>query len=163
MQGMKAMVLTLPDPRGGRRKEYEMRKKNGVNLVPSTVGGFLQAVRHLQQGGFVATGIDRPIPQPRIRPQFFGRPASLPLHHIFLAIKAKVPVMLMVTIRRPDGTNCVFSTDRMEMDSYPDRETEVRRNAEKVLGVAEEYIRMAPQQWSVSLPVWPEVADGISQ
>src|SRR6266498_5789428 len=32
-QGFKTIVLTIPDPQGGRRMEYEMRRKIGMNLV----------------------------------------------------------------------------------------------------------------------------------
>jgi hypothetical protein len=45
----------------------------------------------------------------------------------------------------------------MEMETHPDRETEALRNAERVLRVAEGFIRQAPAQWSVSLPVWPDM------
>jgi hypothetical protein len=45
------------------------------------------------------------------------------------------------------------------MDSYPEPEAGMLHNAEKVLAVAEEFIRQAPQQWSVPLPVWPQVMD----
>ncbi len=161
MQGMKPLVLTIPDPQGGRHVEYESRKKAGANMLPVSVGALRQALRHLQRGGFVATGIDRPIPEPRIRPRFFGRPASLPVHYIFLAIKAKVPVMVVATIRQPDGRHCIFSSGLVEMDPHPEEEMETLRNAEKVLGVAEEFIRRVPEQWSVSLPVWPEALESV--
>ena len=105
------------------------------------------------------TGIDRPIPEPKACPRFFGRPAALPMHHVFLAAKAQVPVMVMVTIQQPDGKYHVMTSEPIEMDPHPDREVEALQNAEKVLRVAARYIQKAPQQWSVSLPVWPETLD----
>jgi lauroyl/myristoyl acyltransferase len=156
-QGMKPFVLTIPEPRGGRRMEFEMRRRTGMNLVPVSVGALRQALRHLQQGGVILTGIDRPIPDPKANPRFFGHPAALPMHHIFLAIKAKVPVMIMVTNFQADGKYHVLTSDLIEMDPHPDREQEMLQNAEKVLCVAEKFIRQVPEQWSVSLPVWPEI------
>lgn len=94
-----------------------------------------------------------------IRPRFFGRPAMLPTHHIFLAAKARVPVMLISTHLRPDGKYQIFTSDRIELDHDPDREKGMKLNAEKVLQVAEGFVRRAPQQWSMSLPVWPEALD----
>jgi lauroyl/myristoyl acyltransferase len=161
MGGMKPLVLTIPDPRGAHRMEFESRKKAGVNLLPASVGAIRKALRHLQRGGLVATGIDRPIPRPKIRPRFFGRPAALPLHYIFLALQADVPLMMMTTIRGPGGTHFVSTSPMMEMEPHPDREIEAQRNAEKVLRVAEEIIRKTPTQWTVPLPVWPEVLDRI--
>jgi KDO2-lipid IV(A) lauroyltransferase len=155
-QGMKPLALTIPNPQGGRRLEYEERKNSGMNLVPASFVALRRALRHLQQGGIVMTGIDRPIPAPRVRPRFFGRPAALPIHHISLAVKARVPVMIMLTTLHRDGKYHVLTSDAIEMDPHGDRTTEEVQNAEKVLGMAERFIRQAPQQWSISLPVWPE-------
>jgi lauroyl/myristoyl acyltransferase len=70
--GMKLLVITLPDPKGGRRVEYEIRQRTGLNLAPASVSAFRQAVKHLQRGGLVLTGIDRPIEKPDVTPRFFG-------------------------------------------------------------------------------------------
>ncbi len=158
-EGMKPLALTIPEPRGGRRMEYEMRKKTGMNLVPVSVGAFRQAIRHLQQGGMVVTGIDRPIPGPEACPRFFGRPAALPMHHIFLATKAPAPLTVAVANLQEDGKYHVFASDPIEMDPHPDPQAGMLRNAEKVLAVAEEFIRRCPRQWSVPLPVWPQLMD----
>lgn len=161
VQGMKPIVLTIPNPQGSRRKEFEMRKRTGINLVPVSMSAFRQALRYLQQGGIVLTGIDRPTPQPKASPYFFGRPAALPMHHIFLALKARVPVMIIVANHQADGKYHVLTSDLIEMDPDPDRERETLQNAEKVLRLAEEFIRQAPEQWSVPLPVWPEIMDQV--
>jgi lauroyl/myristoyl acyltransferase len=157
--GMKPLVLTIPDPKGGRRVEYEIRKRTGMNLLPASVGAFRQALKHLQRGGMVLTGIDRPIDDPEVRPLFFGRLAALPIHHVFLARKARVPIMITVTYLQPDGKYHVFASDLIEMDFCPNSDEAILRNAEKVLAIAETFIRRAPQQWSVPLPVWPESMD----
>jgi KDO2-lipid IV(A) lauroyltransferase len=158
-QGIEPLVLTVPDPRGGRRAEYEMRRQIGMNLVPATVAGLRRALRHLQQGGAVLTGIDRPISRPRLLPCFFGRPAALPVHHIFLATRARVPVAVAAAMLETDGKYHVRITDLVEMDGGHDQEIETLRNAETVLRMAEGFIRQAPQQWSVPLPVWPSTLD----
>jgi KDO2-lipid IV(A) lauroyltransferase len=154
-KGLRPLLLTIPDPQGGRRIEFEIRRKAGMNLMPPSFSALRQAIRHLQQGGAVMTGMDRPVPDPDVRPLFFGRPARLPTHHISLALKANVPV-IMATFRKPDGKSYVYISDLIEMDHYPNRQEELLRNAEKVLRVGEGFIRQAPEQWSISLPVWPE-------
>jgi KDO2-lipid IV(A) lauroyltransferase len=156
-QGMHPLVLTIPDPQGGRQQEYEMRRRTGMNILPASVSALRQAVRHLQQGGMVVTGIDRPIKQPSHRPRFFGRPAALPTHHIYLALKAKVPIVIMTPQRDVDGNYRIYASELLEMGPHPDRETETLRNAEKVLSAAEGLLRKAPHQWYISLPVWPEI------
>jgi KDO2-lipid IV(A) lauroyltransferase len=160
-QEMKPLILTIPNPEGGRRVEYEMRKKTGMNLVPASVTSLRQVIRHLQRGGVAMTGIDRPISEPEVRPRFFGHPAALPMHHVFLAIKARVPVMIMAANLQRDGKYHVLTSDPIEMDSHPNREAQILQNTEKVLNIAESFIRNEPQQWSMSLPVWPEILNSI--
>jgi lauroyl/myristoyl acyltransferase len=162
MRGIKPLLLTIPNPRGGRRVEFEAREKSGARLLQPSVVAFRKALRHLKLGGMVATGIDRPIPDPRLFPRFFGRPAPLPLHYVFLAIKTAVPVIVLATVRGPDGKNHVFASAPLEMEPNPDREKEALHNAERVLKIAEEIIRKAPTQWSESLPVWPDLLDQAS-
>ena len=157
--GMKLLVLTIPDPQGGRRVEYELRKKTGMHLLPASVSAFRQALRHLQKGGMVLTGVDRPIDNPELQPCFFGHPAALPMHHIFLAVKARVPIIITAAYLQRDGKYHVFASEPIEMDYRPDANRTLLRNAEKVLAVAEEFIRRAPQQWSVPLSVWPQRMD----
>lgn len=159
--GLKPLVITIPNPQGGRYIEYEVRKRAGMNLLPASIRALRQAIKHLQRGGMVLTGIDRPIDKPDVCPRFFGRLAAVPVHHIFLAIKARVPVVVTATYLQPDGKYHVFASEPIEMDTCPGADETLIRNAEKVLVVAEEFIRRSPRQWSVPLPVWPESMDMI--
>jgi KDO2-lipid IV(A) lauroyltransferase len=156
-QGFKAMVLTLPNPQGGRNVEYAMRKRMGMNIVPASVGALRGAVQHLENGGTLVTGLDRPVPHPKRPPIFFGRPASLPIHYVSLASKARVPVVVMAAIQQADGKYHVFRSEFVECDFKRDD----LQNAEQVLQQAEHFIRLAPQQWNVPLPVWPQVLEEI--
>jgi lauroyl/myristoyl acyltransferase len=161
MQGLKAFVLTIPDPHGGHRMEYKMRKRTGMNLVPASVGALRNAVRYLERGGVVLTGIDRPVPDPKAKPRFFGRAASLPTHHIYLAMKASVPVMVAAAKLGRDGCYHVRTSKPIEMESYSDHENGIMRNAERVLKEAERFILQTPEQWNMSLPVWPDLMEGV--
>ncbi len=158
-QGMKPLVLTIPEPQGGRHMEYEMRRRTGMNLVPVSVHSLRQAIKYLQQGGMVVTGIDRPISEPELYPHFFGRPAALPVHHVFLAMKANASLSVAAVNFQKDEKYHVLASDLIKMDSYSDPKRGMLHNAEKVLATAENFIRQYPQQWSVPLPVWPQVMD----
>ena len=151
--GFRAIVLTIPAPQGGRRVEYEMRKEIGMTIVPVSVGALRSAVKHLENGGTIVTGLDRPVPELRQKPTFFGQPACLPINYVYLASKAHVPIVVMAAIQQADEKYYVLRSEYLEMD--PD--LEAMRNAERVLKQAEEFIRLAPQQWNVPLPVWPGV------
>jgi lauroyl/myristoyl acyltransferase len=163
MAGVKAMFLGLPDMHPGYRKQLEMRKEKGMNIVPTSSGAIKQAVKYLRDGGVVMTGIDRPNESYPYRPLFFGRPAALPIHHIFLALKAKVPVLVGSVIWRTDGKYHFLFSEPIEMQPHPDRHQEILQNAEDVLLIAEGFIRHDPSQWSMTFPVWPDVMDQVPE
>ena len=155
----KPLVITMPNPEGGRRLEFEARQESGMNLALGSFSGMRQAIRHLQKGGMVVTGIDHPVPGSDSRPCFFGRPADLPIHHVYLALKTHVPVVIALSRLEEDGKYHISASPAIEMDSYPNRADELRINAEKVLSVAEGFIRQASQQWLIYQPVWPEITN----
>jgi lauroyl/myristoyl acyltransferase len=158
-QGFKGMILTIPNPQGGRRVEYEMRKKMMMNMVPASIASLRQAVKHLERGGTVLTGADHPEQDPKHCPRFFGHEASLPTHYVSLALKANVPIVIMASMQREDGNYHVMSSEPIEMERDIDHDREIVRNAENVLKQAEAFIQMAPEQWNVPLPVWPDLLD----
>jgi KDO2-lipid IV(A) lauroyltransferase len=161
MAGVKAMFLAMPDNHPGYRKQLEMRKKKGMNIVPTSSAAIKQAVKYLRKGGMVMTGLDRPDKSYPYRPIFFGQPAPLPIHHIFMALKAQVPVLVGSVIWRPDGKYHFLFSEPIEMQTHPDRHQEIIQNAENVLHIAEAFIRQDPSQWSMAFPVWPDIMDQV--
>ena len=159
--GFRPMILTIPDPQGGRRVEYELRKKAGMNLVLASVNTLRQAVKHLEQGGMVLTGMDHPMLNLKYRPTFFGRAASIPTHYVSLALKAHVPVVIMAASQQTDGMYHILSSEPIEMERDSDRRREILWNAKRVLQQAEDFIRLAPQQWNVPWPIWPELLEKV--
>jgi phosphatidylinositol dimannoside acyltransferase len=161
MAGLRAMILGLPEMHAGYQKQLEMRRERGMNIVPTNSGTLKQAIKYLRNGGLVMTGIDRPDESYPYRPLFFGRPAALPIHHIFLAQKANVPILVGSVIWKPDQKYHFLFSEPIEMQSHPDRHLEILQNAERVLHIAEDFIRQDPSQWSMTFPVWPDIMDKV--
>lgn len=161
--GFKAMWLTLPELRGGYRDQYEMRRRSGMEVLAPSFGVLRRAVKHLRAGGIVVTGIDRPVPVSGQRPQFFGRPAPLPMHYIHLAMQAQVPVTVMAPMLLPSGRYRVTMREPLEVQPAAAHGSALRGAAEAVLKVAESVIREVPQQWAMTLPVWPEALQEMPQ
>ncbi len=157
MVGVKAMFLGLARMTPHYQKQLEMRQEKGVNIVPTTPAVLRKAIKYLQQGGMVVTGADRPDNSLPYRPRFFDHPAALPVHHIFLALQAHVPITVGSVIWKPDGKYHLQFSEPVEMSPHPDKHTEILQNAERILQVAETYIRQDPCQWSMTFPVWPEL------
>jgi KDO2-lipid IV(A) lauroyltransferase len=151
---IKPLGITIPDPQGGRAMEFQRRLELGIDLVPGDFSGLRQAIRHLKQGGIVATGIDRPNPEYTPNPSFFGKPALLPTHHIFLAVKAGVPIIVASSSMEPTGYYNLRASDPVEMETHHDREFQLVNNAERILVIAGEFILRDPTQWLITQPVW---------
>ncbi|MGE5123113.1 MAG: lysophospholipid acyltransferase family protein [Acidobacteriaceae bacterium] len=161
LAGIKALALTLPELNPAYQKQLEMRTKRGLKIIQASVGSIKQAVDHLKAGGMVITGIDRPDDSYIYRPRFFNRPAALPIHHIFLALKAHVPILVIAIHKKSDGKYHFLFSEPIEMQPHSDKHTEIMLNAEKILQVAEDYICHDPCQWAMTFPVWPDALDQV--
>lgn len=157
MRGLKVLALSVPQPGEGYQWQNELRKAHGMEMIPASMTAIRRATDRLQKGGVVMTGVDRPVPDAKYRPRFFGHPAGLPVFHVFLAMRAKAPVILVAVKKEAAGNYRILVSDPIYMQHYKDRETEIILNAESVLCIAEDFIRQAPHQWAMFYPVWPEV------
>jgi len=161
MRGLRALVISLPDTNQAVDRQHAMRERAGFEILPASRAALREAIRRLQDGECVLSAIDRPIQDTKFFPRFFGRPAPLPIMPIYLALKAKVPVVLLAAIKQPDEKYHIQATDLIEMQPHPNRNTELIQNAETILDIAAGFIRQAPYQWGMPLPVWPTVYDEV--
>lgn len=152
--GLRAQTLSVADPNGGYEWQNEMREKAGMEITPVSVQALKQAARRLRDGGSVLTGLDRPLPDvdEDHRPRFFGEPSNTPLLHVRLAMRAKVPVIVLSSFLRRDGRYEVIASDPIPMES-----DDQIVNAERCLAFAEDVIRRAPTQWAMPHAVWPQI------
>lgn len=160
-KGAHILGLSLPEANEAVEWQHKLRRQVGVEILPASIANLRQLVHRLEAGEMVITGIDHPRPGLNHHPVFFGRPAQLPTHHIYLAQKARVPIVLLAPILEDDGRYHVYSSDVIEMTSFPDREQEMACNAGKVLQAAEFLIRQAPRQWTIFQPVWPDILEQV--
>ncbi len=158
LHGLKALALSLPEPDQAIQWQHELRRQSGLEILDATLPNLRSAILRLKAGETVVTGLDRPIPEPKIMPVFFGRPAHLAVHHVQLAIHAKVPVVVMGAIMEADERYHIHSSGEIQMKSYLDRHTELRNNAEQILEITQDIISQALDQWVVFQPIWPEAA-----
>lgn len=158
LRGAFPFVLAYPNPNPGYQWHNELRRKAGIPVESLTMESFHKAVSHLRKGGTVLTGIDRPWKDGKLKPRFFGEPSDIPVTTIQMAIRTNTPVMLLACIRQPEGHYIVHGSQKIEVQKMKDRNQELLENTEKVLAVAETFIRSIPEQWSMFYPVWPEIS-----
>lgn len=156
-EGWNPQILSVPDPTGGYEWQNDMREEAGFEVTPVSLESLKQAARHLEAGQSVLTGIDRPLDDPdKVRPRFFGHQASLPLLHIRLAMRARVPVIVLAAPRIPDGRYKLVVSEPIVMEQGRGSDV-LCANAERVLAVAERWIAENPDQWAMPHVVWPDI------
>jgi KDO2-lipid IV(A) lauroyltransferase len=155
------LALSLPETNEAVEWQHNIRRQVGLEMLPATMANIRQIVHRLQEGEAVLTGVDHPMPDLKYHPIFFGQPASLPTHYIYLAQKARVPIVLLAAILQADGRYQIVSSDYIEMETGGNRNHEMVANAERVLQAAEALIRLSPHQWTVFQPLWPQVLNDV--
>lgn len=154
--GFKFLTLAIPNPNKGYAWQNKLRNDRGMEVVPLSMEAMQHARQRLQSGGTVATGIDRPLDGSDHEPKFFGRKAALPVAYVKLALKTNARVFVLGFQTLADGTIVVDVSPQVEFEHREDTHDELVFNAEKVLKIAEQHIRLDPSQWMMFLPVWPD-------
>lgn len=159
-RGWSPQVLSVPNPGGGYQWQNDLRRSVGIEMTPVSVESLKQASRGLAQGRSVITGLDWPMPEPdKIEPRFFGVEARLPLLHVRMAMRARLPVVVMGAPRTAEGRYRFWASEPIEMEGDRITPETLRVNAERCLAVAERVIREDPSQWAMSHVVWPRMAE----
>lgn len=157
--GIKVQILSFPTPNEAYKMQNKLREEVGVVVTPMSLSAFRSAKTRLKEGGYVVTGLDRPLPgeqKEKYRPRFFGHEANLPVIHVRLAEETNARVYVMACIRQADGTYLLECSEPYIMEERPDLEEETIVNAERLLTEAERLIQIVPEQWAMFYPVWPE-------
>lgn len=158
--GFDIQMLTYANPTDGHQFQNTFRKNDGYVVTPTSKSALKMALKRLQAGGVVLTGIDRPLPirvEKDKQVTFFGRQTSLPTGHIRLAMSSDALLILLYTERTKEGQYYIQMHPPMELIRTGNRRKDIQTNAEKLLAIAEEKIRAKPEEWMVFHPVWPQI------
>ena len=159
--GIKAYGISVPNPGGGYQWQNDIRSDYGFKMLPASKEAIREAAKRYKEGYTVITAVDRPIPESKYQPVFFGHRSALPVVHIILALRLNTPVHLASTTVDADGKYLTDVSTPIHIKPYSDRTTTIMRNAESVLEVAEAYIQKTPHQWAMYYPVWPDLIDEV--
>lgn len=156
--GWHMQTLSVAEPNAGYQWQNEMRAQAGYELTPVSIDSLKQAVRRLEAGESVLTGLDRPLSEPdKVKPRFFGHPAQLPLLHVRLAMRARVPIVICTSLREPDGRYRLLASDPIVIKDEKPTPEALLANAERCLAPVEEWIRAHPSQWVMPHIAWPDL------
>jgi KDO2-lipid IV(A) lauroyltransferase len=153
---VKFTILSYPNPPSGYHWQNKIREISGMEVLPLSQVNLRLAGERLKSGGIVITGLDRPMESSNYPVNFFSHSTMLPVTPIRLALKYNAQVAVCACINQKKGKYTIFSSPPIELERSPNLSTELIKNTEHTLRIAEEYIRQYPEQWAMFYPVWPQ-------
>ncbi|MBN1875418.1 MAG: hypothetical protein JXA33_14405 [Anaerolineae bacterium] len=157
-----AQALSLAHPPPGFELFNQLRLKAGNGVItPITPASLRDAIQRLRAGGIVMTGVDRPVAEGCEPVEFFGATAHLPVGYIRIPLMVDCWVIVLSFIyenhKKPgDGVYRVIANPPMEMVRTGSRAQDIQVNLRRVLTQVEDFIRRAPDQWMMFVPVWKD-------
>jgi len=123
---------------------------------------FLDVIRHLNAGCFVAALVDRP-DSPKASPVTLpGGVIGFSSAVLLLALACQCPVLPVTTVRLPDGTYRVEAHEPffVERDTLGDKAGLLQRYSQRLADVFAPVIRRSSSQWFHFVPLAPPPTDG---
>ncbi len=155
-RGMEIQILSVANPNGAYQEQNRLREERGFIMTPASPEALRQAAQRLRAGGVVAFGVDRPFAEGTYRPQFFGRPAALPVAHVRMALRFQIPIFLVGCRTKPNDRYELHASEPFQMLHLNDPDEEILFNAGRILGAAQTWIQTAPEEWAMFFPVWTQ-------
>lgn len=146
-------VLSLSNPSAGVEMFNRLRQQAGAMVTPITPEALRQAIRRLQGGGAVITGVDRPVGEGDAPVEFFGEIAQLPVGYMRIALRSNC-LLMTATCFYEEGEYRVVANPPWELSLTGDRDHDILVNVRKALIEIEGLIRQHPEQWLMFVPVW---------
>jgi KDO2-lipid IV(A) lauroyltransferase len=150
--GMAVQALSIANPRGSYQVQNRMRLEYGIEITPISTGSLRSAIRRLRSGGFVLTGVDRPLGE-GIPLTFFGREVRMSVGHVRLAQETGAPIVFVASRADGEGQYVAFGGDLLEAEQPPTKDG-LRRLAQAVVSRMEAVISARPDEWLMFYPLW---------
>lgn len=132
----------------------QLRGRFGLEMIRMGSAQVRTIFKFLRGGGTLMLAADRDVGDAGVPVRFFGEPSDLPAGPVVLAMRLKLPLIPVYTLRRPDNTSTLHIAPPLQLQSTGDYDEDVRVNMQKLVAVLEEMIRRAPDQWVVLQRVW---------
>ncbi len=148
--------LSIANPTPSMQLFNRLRESQpGICITPVSPAALKQAVRHLRAGGIVATGVDRPLDEHDEPVTFFGFPTRLPCGYLRLQ-RLSGCAIVVAGAHYAHGYYEIDFTEPLPWSETGDAVYDDEVNKRTVLTHLEAFIRRAPEQWMMFVPVWPE-------
>ncbi len=156
---LRGVAITIPAERIDPPELFEyicnLRMSKGLKLIPVD-GPMIDLFRTLRKGGVAGIAGDRNITEEGSEVTFFGHRTVLPDGHVRLAMKTGSPLIMGFSQRLGQDR---YQAHFLPHFPIPKEGTEAERLAAGMAYIVhgmESAISAAPEQWTVTVPMWPD-------
>ena len=128
------------------RRLLRLRTLSG-NRIISKRGAFPEAVRVLEEGGFLGIWIDQRPKRGGVTISFFGRQTRARSTVAVLALRTGAAIVPIFSVLEPDGLWRVVVEPEVRVGPTGDPEADTRRMTAETTAVLERWVRRYPEQW----------------
>ncbi len=131
-----------------------LRTSHGLRMIPSD-GPMLGLFRALKRGEVIGLACDRDVTDNAREVEFFGSPTRLPDGPVQVALRTGAPLVPTFSLRLPDNSFLVQIEPPLELPQTGDWEADVEAGMRQVVAAMERHIARHPEQWLVTVSIWP--------
>jgi KDO2-lipid IV(A) lauroyltransferase len=131
------------------------RQALGTRLLPSGTGGLRELLLALRRNEVLGLVVDRDVTGTGPTIPFFNAMTRFPDGAAALSLRTGAPIMIGVTIRKPDGRFDATIEPLAPVERSGDTRRDVLELTRAVAGRLEYYVANHPEQWTVFQRRWP--------
>jgi KDO2-lipid IV(A) lauroyltransferase len=155
LRGYRSSTIGAPaGPALLQRAATALRASRGFAVEDPTPGGLRRLARALRRGEVVALAADRDFQGTGVPVRFFGAATTLPGGAVRLAL-ATGAILVVVGCRRHGGRHTLTIDAPLALGGSGDPALDLHRGVAAVAAALERHIAVAPEQWAMFQPVWP--------
>jgi Kdo2-lipid IVA lauroyltransferase/acyltransferase len=130
--------------------------------VPRGPFGLMSLLYNLREGQGVGLMVDVNTVSKPVFVDFLGFLAASPPGTALLALETRCPVVLVVSIRQPDGRHRLIFHPPFKLIETGDRQRDITANTAQYMKAIEPYVLAHPEQYHWTQPRWRFRPDGSS-
>ena len=134
-----------------------LREGFGLEVVALDEAAGTAIIRRLRSNGVVGLVCDRDISGTGAEVEFFGYPTTIPAGPATLALRTGAAIIPAAVYFEDDGLHRGVIRPPLEVERTGSLRDDVRRVTQALASEFENLIRIAPEQWHVLQPNWPDI------
>ena len=135
-----------------------LRQSHDLQLIEASSSGVREAIAHLRAGKVLCLLSDRDFFLNGREIAFFGEETTLPIGTVRLARDTGATIVPIFTFRQ-GRQHTLLIEPSFTIEKTADRDADIAAGMARVVGILENAIALAPEQWVMFQQVWPASED----